>query len=366
MIKKLRKLFINHIPMLLKAEFIHRLPFLYSFLEIKPHSATLIITDRCNLRCAMCKQWRKPKEKELDTKTWKSIIDKLIEKGIVNIHFTGGEPLMREDVFELIDYASAKGVTTGLTTNGMLLDKDKIEKLLLAGIRSIVLSVDALQEKYELLRGVKNSYDKVRNAAVLLSKAKNKKKMDASVNFVLMKDTVEEFAKVKIFCDNLELPVFVCLLDKNSSLFDLKENKDDFWMRGRKDREKLDKLVKFLKKEKRKKPGSLLLNFTAIDYISKYFDDPLRRDIPCVSSQDRIFIDPYGDVYGGCLSMGTFGNIAAESFRQVIKAEKYKKAKRNMFFKKCSGCSCGYLINIRSLPHLILKDLRKKFIGVKQ
>ena len=71
----------------------------------------------------MCRQWRSPHDDELSTEEWKRLIDELKQKGIKNIHYTGGEPLLRRDLAELVRYAAERGFTVGLTTNGILLDK---------------------------------------------------------------------------------------------------------------------------------------------------------------------------------------------------------------------------------------------------
>jgi len=94
-----------------------------------------------------------------------------------------------------------------------------------------------------------------------------------------------------------------------------------------------------------------------MDFIAAYFKDPVQAGIPCVVSQDRIYVDPYGNVFGGCLSMGQFGNLKNTSFGILKKDAGYKRARKNMFYKKCKGCSCGYMFNVRYAPGLILKDI---------
>ena len=59
---------------------------------------------------------------------------------------------------------------------------------------------------------------------------------------------------------------------------------------------------------------------------------------------------------GGCMAMGTFGNVRERTLCELRSEERYRTAKRNMFYKRCSGCSCGYLFNIRSLPGLLVRD----------
>lgn len=357
MLKRIRKISLDYIPTVFKAGLLRRAQFLYPLLKIEPSSSIIMITNRCNLRCMMCKQWRAPGGEELSTEDWKNIIKELKKNGIRNINFTGGEPLLRKDIAELIAYAVSNGFVVGLTTNGLLLDKKLMVSLIDAGLRSIALSIDALYNRYEQIRGQPGSFIQIEKAALLISQIRQKKRIDAYINFTLMNDTIKEFRMVKGFADSLGLPVAVCLLDKNSFIFNLEENKRNHWISERVAYGDLKELSDFLRAEKARKPSSLLLNFPMIDFISEYFKDPRQVSITCVSSQDRIIIDPGGNLLGGCFSMGIFGNIKDTPLRQLRKEKKYLCAKRNMFYKKCAGCSCGYQFNISCQPGLLIKDL---------
>lgn len=305
----------------------------------------------------MCRQWRRPASDELSTEGWKDVLRQLNDIGINNVHYTGGEPLLRKDLNELVLYSSRSGFTVGMTTNGVLLDRETLEALIKAGLRSIVISIDALDADYEKIRGLPGAFPRVKDAARLISEAKAKFKIDASINYTLMRDTLESFSDVKRFADTLSLPVSVCLLDRSSYIFDIEENRKEFWIG--KD-EKFNNFLDALKEIKVKNSSSLLMNFPGIEYVEGYFDDPLQAKVPCASSQDRIIVDPSGSLLGGCLSMGSFGNLKNRTLKEILKDKKYIRARRNMFFKKCPGCSCGYMFNINCMPGLIIKDLFSK------
>jgi len=89
---------------------------------------TYEISSSCNMDCEFCfSDWRKP-SKELNTSESKKGIDQLVALGLEAINFTGGEPLLRKDIAEIISYAKKSGLTTILTTNGILLE-EKIKSL---------------------------------------------------------------------------------------------------------------------------------------------------------------------------------------------------------------------------------------------
>ncbi|MGD8922955.1 MAG: radical SAM protein [Candidatus Zixiibacteriota bacterium] len=111
--------------------------------EHKPNIVGWEITSQCNLTCPHCYSaaMRRP-HNEMDTAECKSVIDALARIGVGTIGWTGGEPLMRKDLEELIAYAGENGLRCNITTNGVLLDRQRAESLLAAGNRTIQISLD--------------------------------------------------------------------------------------------------------------------------------------------------------------------------------------------------------------------------------
>ncbi|MDD5439160.1 MAG: radical SAM protein [Candidatus Omnitrophica bacterium] len=356
-IRQILKALTFSLPLCAKTGLLRAQPSVYPYLKIEPSSATIMLTDRCNLKCIMCKQWRKPAADELSTDDWKGIIKDLKANGIRNIHFTGGEPLLRKDLRELVAYSRKNGMVTGITTNGILLTGDVLKGLLDAGIRSIAVSLDATGTAYDDIRGIPHLFERIRESITLVGVMRKSAAIDAYINFTLMKNNMEELKKVKSMADEAGLPVHICLLDRSSFIFKVEENKSRFWIESDDDRGRLRAVLDFVRHEKITNPRTLITNFPAIDFIEEYFKDPRQARIPCVSSQNRIIIDPYGNLLGGCMSMGAFGNLKEKPFRVLLSDKRYMTARKDMFYKKCKGCSCGYFFNIQYTPDLVMKDL---------
>jgi AdoMet-dependent heme synthase len=98
-------------------EFVDRI-----FRENIPYSGSLELTHRCNLSCRHCYQFSPRSGGELDTGQWKKVLEDLAAAGCLFLAITGGEPLLREDLPELIDAAASRGYALTLQTNGVLLD----------------------------------------------------------------------------------------------------------------------------------------------------------------------------------------------------------------------------------------------------
>jgi radical SAM protein with 4Fe4S-binding SPASM domain len=95
--------------------------------EIQFNKAYLTITSKCNLKCDYC-YVKTGKNKELTTSEWKKILKTLKEHGVNWVQLTGGEPLMRDDFWEILEECYNKFDKVILTTNALLIDDEKISR----------------------------------------------------------------------------------------------------------------------------------------------------------------------------------------------------------------------------------------------
>jgi MoaA/NifB/PqqE/SkfB family radical SAM enzyme len=126
-------------------------------------TSTLQVTARCQADCEHCSAAKhKHREKEeLTTEQWKSVIRQTEDLGVVNIVFTGGEPLLRHDIYELIGWVRKDEANAMMFTNGLLLTDENVGKLADAGLFSLNVSIDSPDPKaHDGLRRVPNCYDK--------------------------------------------------------------------------------------------------------------------------------------------------------------------------------------------------------------
>ncbi|WP_432735629.1 heme b synthase [Maridesulfovibrio sp. FT414] len=121
------------------------------------------ITRSCNLACKHCRAEAHPEPYpgELSTEEAKALIDTFPETGDPIIIFTGGEPLLRHDVFELVSYANDKGLRCVMAPNGTLLTAENSVKLKEVGIQRCSISIDAAEAQYhDDFRGEIGAFDK--------------------------------------------------------------------------------------------------------------------------------------------------------------------------------------------------------------
>lgn len=132
------------------------------------------LTHRCPLQCPYCSN---PVElerasNELSTAEWKRVIDEAATIGILQIHFSGGEPTARRDLVELVAHARAAGLYVNLITAGVLLDADKLKALVAAGLDHVQLSFqDSEPAGGDRIGGYKGGHAKKLEVARLVREA---------------------------------------------------------------------------------------------------------------------------------------------------------------------------------------------------
>jgi radical SAM protein with 4Fe4S-binding SPASM domain len=125
-----------------------------------PVLSEFAITHRCNLRCKFC-YLEKYDTKEMSTKKAKKIILKLkTEAKVPFISFTGGEPVLRDDLEELMEYSVSIGLKVNLISNGTLLTEEKVKSLKKAGLRSAQISLESPEREIHNFLTNSKSFDK--------------------------------------------------------------------------------------------------------------------------------------------------------------------------------------------------------------
>ena len=126
----------------------------------------LELTSRCNAFCDHCGSRCDTNEqgKEIETKyikkTLKEIAD-VYDASDILLNITGGEPLLRKDFFEIVNYANSLGYMWGITTNGTLITKNICKKLIDAGMLSVSVSIDGLEKTHETFRKIPGQYKNI-------------------------------------------------------------------------------------------------------------------------------------------------------------------------------------------------------------
>lgn len=187
----------------------HQVPSgLIAFAETRRPVVFWNITNKCNLACAHCYINAEPgpdSKDELSLEEAKDFIADLADMKIPLLMFTGGEPLVRKDFWELADYAAAKGLKTALSTNGTLITKKIAAKIKATGIEYVGVSLDgAKEETHDAIRNQPGSFKK----AVQALKNCVEIGLTSGIRITIMRDNYREIASLIDLSLELEVPRF--------------------------------------------------------------------------------------------------------------------------------------------------------------
>src|SRR4051795_2204075 len=121
------------------------------------------LTHRCPLQCPYCSN---PVEldrggTELTTEEWKKVLSELAEIGVLQIHFSGGEPTARKDIVELVQHATNVGLYSNLITSAVLLTREKLSALADAGLCHVQISFQGNEPTVaDRVAGLKKAHEK--------------------------------------------------------------------------------------------------------------------------------------------------------------------------------------------------------------
>lgn len=169
-----------------------------------PNPLALIVevTHRCPLHCVYCSNpvHLAAVDSELSTAEWKDVFEQSGKLGMLHAHFTGGEPLARADLAELISAARGAGLYTNLITSGIGLNQERLPTLVDAGLDHIQISFqDSREDVANWIAGAKAHAHKIE-----LSHAIRKHKLAFTVNLVVHRQNLDHLEEMLVFIEQLK------------------------------------------------------------------------------------------------------------------------------------------------------------------
>ncbi len=300
------------------------------------NEAEIELTMRCNLNCEGCYKWD-PRHigKEVAIEKWEKAINNLEKCGIKLVNLIGGEPTVFPKIEELIAYINSKPkIDYILSTNGVIA-KSILEKLLKAGLKNVIVSVDGIFKESEIKE--KKYEDRVYKSIVglkLLRQLKKKGVKELSANFTVMRKNIDQL-----------LPTYK-LLAKEGFWFNLiplqflkyGPPEDSPIRLVDADRPKLAGIVKKLM-EIKKKPGNKLVN--SLVFLRNFADFAIKQNFKCKELR-MLGITRNGKI---TYCVGQDGEIGQSEEFNVLgltpaKLKKLlKKWPKDVIGSACSGCT---------------------------
>ena len=164
--------------------------------RIEPPLALLAeVTHRCPLRCPYCSNPLALERAgvELDTETWRRVLNEAAALGVLQVHFSGGEPLARRDLAVLVGHATRLGLYSNLITSGIGLDAARLEGLVEAGLEHVQISIqDSDPAAGDRVAGLAGAQQQKHRAAQLVREVG----LPLTVNAVVHRQNLERLAAI--------------------------------------------------------------------------------------------------------------------------------------------------------------------------
>jgi radical SAM protein with 4Fe4S-binding SPASM domain len=308
-----------------------------------PAAVTVELTRRCVLSCRHCylpeTRGRKPPrgEVELNTIQWKKLLGQVAQAGGLYLTFTGGEPLLRQDLAEICGFATSLRFDVRIYSTGLGLDPARARSLKAAGVSAFELSVYGQPEIHDRITGVQGSFQKTFAAAGLLKKAGIKIKLKTPLMRLNFKECgwLVRLAKKRGFGIAFD-PVIAPGNDGDGRNLCLRLAGAD--------------LARAIK--------TVTSNKTQITrFGSNAFSRPFAFDFFCGAGRNVAALDPYGNV-NPCLQMPVdLGSALKTPFRKIWRSSPWLKRWRsfkNSDLKECRSCS--YLNSCSRCPGISLLE----------
>jgi len=314
-----------------------------------PALGTLMVTYRCTFRCSMCDMPLKAADKlkngqkEFDSPWFLKVIREFAELGIPGIGFTGGEPLLRKDIFDMMAETRRLGMIAHLNSNAWLLGDDEAQRIIDVGVDSVNISLDgATPQTHDSIRKMPGSFERAVNAVERLVRLKKKQNGHIRIKTVAVLDET-----------NIdEVPGMLTLgRDLGTDCIELIPRQPfggtEHGAPGPELLDKVDRLVDFLLKTETH--GVPLENSGTHLRLFHHSFAGYPSPVPCVAGYNSLAVDCYGDVFPCVpwINWGkTTGNVSSGKVADLWRSTSYQEERETI--ARCRDCylNCQTELNL--------------------
>lgn len=305
----------------------------------------LHVTNRCNLFCEHCVYKSGAlKMKDLALEDVKKISQDLKKMKVEEVHLTGGEPLLNQEIFKIITFLKGDGYLIRIQTNGMLIDQNIAKKLKNCGVNHVLISIDGLAKEHNKFRDNPTSFEKALEAVQILLE----NKIYTRINTVLHRRNLNDVEELLTITSKMKVQqhsfFYLTPIGRGEDLIDQVLSLEE-WKKAKE---------RVLIKAKR-------LNFIDKVKVQNVFQEDVKKEKQCrLYYRDNCLIMASGDVYP-CVffvhSPYKLGNIHERSLSEIWQDDKnwkqyFIQREKRCFNQKCDG-------GCRGLAYLLTKSLVK-------
>jgi MoaA/NifB/PqqE/SkfB family radical SAM enzyme len=278
----------------------------------------VITTYRCNAKCGMCHIWQNPTKA---SEEFKPEILKKIPPGMHRLNITGGEPLLRKDIGEIVRILDKKTDRLEISTNGYFYDRIETIAKAFPNI-TIRVSVEGLPVLNDKLRGIKDGFDRALRAILRLKKIGIK---DIGFAMTISGDNCRDLLDIYTLAASMDVELANAVVH-NSFYF----HKSDNIIKNKEEVEQ--KMIKFMEALLTSPRNNVKRRIK--DWFRAYLNLGLLRHvqgqdrlIPCRAGTDTFFLDPLGFVVAcnGSVNPMVMGDLKTQTFEEIWHSEQAAK-----------------------------------------
>lgn len=293
------------------------------------------ILYRCNSRCVTCDRWQEVEGRTIiPFAREKQFLAELAEMGTFSVAFSGGEPFLRKDIFDLIREAKRVGLTTSLNSNGLLINEKMAEKIVASGLDMIYFSLDgATPETNDYIRGVPGGFAKTFQAVRLL-REKRDAKPKIFINCTVNNKNVGELVELARLCREAKVdgvtmqPAHSCEEMDFAMPQELKLGEES---------------IPLFKQQLAVLLHEFRDMFPMMDDYFAQFGEFVQNPVAlykyrCVAAYTSVQVHPNGDVYSCPVAFEKIGNLMDASFKDIwfsSKADELREKIKNGHHPMC-------------------------------
>ncbi|MDD9806422.1 MAG: pyrroloquinoline quinone biosynthesis protein PqqE [Gammaproteobacteria bacterium] len=297
-----------------------------------PVSILFELTHRCPLQCPYCSNPLQLEQaaNELTTEQWSDLMEQAVKMGILQVHFSGGEPTLRRDLEDLVGKAEQLGLYSNLITSGVGLDDARVENLAGLGLKHVQISVqDSAEESANRIAGHRDGYAQKRIAA----RAVRRNNLPLTVNAPIHKMNIGHLPSI------IDLAV-----DMGASRMEVAHVQYYGWAYHNRaslmpKREQLEQATDVVERARERLKGVLVIDYVVPDYYA-------RKPKACMGGWARQFLNvtPSGKVLpchaAESITALQFDNVRERSLMDIWQnSESFEKYRGTDWMpEKCLSC----------------------------
>ena len=299
-----------------------------AFSRGNPQHAQWLVTRKCNYRCVGCNVWKEQDQNELSATEIKKGLDILKKAGVIELVISGGDPLLRPDIDEIIDYATDRFITTVYDNGSMAANKiDALRK-----VDFVPISIDSLdEEKSDAIKAVPGSLKKSLETVDTL----HNEGIKVAVTPTISQKNLYEIVDITNHFTAKGIPVWYCLYSYDTSidsnqLFRIGKANEEFVIKDKQGMVNLcNQLIEMQKKNKK-----ILMTTKLLEAMRNLYKEEEKRIWKCQALKNFIVIDHLGRI-SGCHHHNFLGTV----FDLPTKWKSQEFEDQRKMYHDCTQCN---------------------------